>query len=137
MPVSLIAESAVRPTTSARGQSNAASPNVAIETGSAALMARLVEGRLQLHGMHLALGDGVAVGTIVNDDGAPRFARRKVKMLEVEHPDAEGLLFLTKEPWPDPSDPAQLDLVAKTRAAILRKNGARTCTTFQRFSCHN
>jgi ATP-dependent helicase YprA (DUF1998 family) len=49
---------------------------------------------------------------VVNlERGGENFSPRIPNSDLVEHPDAEGLLFLTKEPWPDPSDPALLDLV--------------------------
>ena len=49
---------------------------------------------------------------VVNlERGGENFSPRIPNSDLVEHPEADGLLFVRKEPWPDPSDPALLDLV--------------------------
>ncbi len=49
---------------------------------------------------------------VVNlERGGESFSPRIPNSDLVEHPDADGLLLLTEQPWPDPQDPALLDLV--------------------------
>ncbi len=49
---------------------------------------------------------------VVNlDRGGESFSPRIPNSDLVEHPDADGLLFLTDEPWPDHNDPKLLDLL--------------------------
>ena len=49
---------------------------------------------------------------VVNlESGRESFSPRIPNSDLVEHPDADGLLLVTKDPWPDPRDPALLDLV--------------------------
>ena len=49
---------------------------------------------------------------VVNlERGRENFSPRIPNSDLVENPEADGLLFVRKEPWPDPSDPALLDLV--------------------------
>lgn len=49
---------------------------------------------------------------VVNlERGGESFSPRIPNSDLVENPDADGLLFLTEQPWPDPHDPALLDLV--------------------------
>lgn len=49
---------------------------------------------------------------VVNlERGGENFSPRIPNSDLVENPEADGLLFVTKEPWPDPNDPALLELV--------------------------
>lgn len=49
---------------------------------------------------------------VVNlERGGESFSPRIPNSDLVEHPEADGLLLLTETPWPDPQDPALLDLV--------------------------
>ncbi|MEZ0358914.1 DEAD/DEAH box helicase [Mycobacterium sp. SA01] len=49
---------------------------------------------------------------VVNlERGGESFSPRIPNSDLVEHPDADGLLLLTEQPWPDPQDPALLELV--------------------------
>ncbi|MCV7195926.1 DEAD/DEAH box helicase [Mycobacterium angelicum] len=49
---------------------------------------------------------------VVNlERGGERFSPRIPNSDLVEHPEADGLLLLTEVPWPDPQDPALLELV--------------------------
>lgn len=49
---------------------------------------------------------------VVNlERGGESFSPRIPNSDLVEHPDADGLLLLTEKPWPDPHDPALLELV--------------------------
>jgi hypothetical protein len=49
---------------------------------------------------------------VVNlDKGGEKFSPRPLNDTQAEQPDATGLLFLPEDDWPQPSDPALLDLV--------------------------
>ncbi|MDQ1247200.1 MAG: hypothetical protein QG597_1570 [Actinomycetota bacterium] len=49
---------------------------------------------------------------VVNlERGGESFSPRIPNSDLVEHPDADGLLLVTEAPWPDPQDPALLDLI--------------------------